>query len=278
LRPAPVQVSYLGFPGTTGADFIDYIITDKIVTPEDQSLYYTEKFVYMPHCYQINDNMQPVSKREWKRADFGLPENSFIFCSFNNSYKIDPILFDSWMRILKQVPDSVLWLGCGRKMVEDNLKRAAEERGIEFERLIFAETMQKDEHLSRLKFADLALDTRIVNGHTTTSDTLWAGVPVVTLQGGHFASRVSSSILSAIGLPELITYNLDEYEALATRLALSPPELLHIRQRIAENRLAMPLFDTPRFVRNLETAYKEMRKIFLAGEKPRQIEVKDKAR
>ena len=242
LRPAPIQVSYLGFPGTTGADFIDYIITDKIVTPKDHNPYYSEKFVYMPHCYQVNDNTQSISNKNWTKVDFGLPESCFVFCSFNQPYKIDPVLFGIWMRILRQVPEAVLWLIVENKIAEDNLRREAEARGVQSERLIFAKRLPKDEHLSRLKFADLALDTRIYNGHTTTSDALWAGVPVITLQGSHFASRVSSSILSAIGIPDLITYSLEEYEALAIRLAHNPAELKEIRQRSAKNRLDMPLF------------------------------------
>ena len=273
LRPAPIQVSYLGFPGTTGADFFDYIISDKIVTPKDDNLYYTEKFVYMPHCYQVNDHAQPISNKEWTKVDFALPESSFVFCSFNQPYKIDPVIFDIWMRILHRVPQGVLWLGCRDEIVEKNLRREAEARGVQSGRLIFAEKLPKDEHLARLRFADLALDTRIVNGHTTTSDALWAGVPVITLQGSHFASRVSSSILSALGVPELITHSIEEYESLAVRLALNALELKEIRQRIARNRIVEPLFDTPRFVKNLETAYKEMWKIFLAGNAPQQIEV-----
>jgi len=273
LRPAPVQVNYLGFPGTTGADFIDYIIVDEIVAPADYTQYYSEKFVYMPHCYQVNDYRQPISNKNFKKTDFGLPENCFLFCSFNQPYKIDPVIFDAWMKILHQVPESVLWLTFGNKIVEDNLRREAIARGIKAERLNFAERLPKAEHLARLRLADLILDTRIVNGHTTTSDALWAGVPVITLQGTHFASRVSSSILSAIGLHELIAGSIAEYEALAVRLAYTPAELQEIRQKILKNRLVAPLFDTPRFVRNLETAYKNMWKIFLAGEEPRQIEV-----
>jgi protein O-GlcNAc transferase len=182
-------------------------------------------------------------------------------------------MFAVWMNILKQVSESVLWLSSGNKIAEENLKREAEARGVKSERLIFAKLLPKDEHLSRLKLADLALDTRIVNGHTTTSDALWAGIPVITLQGNHFASRVSSSILAAIGIPELITCTLAEYEALAVRLALNALELKEIRQKIARNRISEPLFDTPRFVKNLETAYKEMWELFLAGEAPRQIQV-----
>jgi protein O-GlcNAc transferase len=275
LRPAPIQVTYLGFPGTTGADFIDYVITDKIVTPLEHVPYYSEKFVYLPHCYQVNDYTQPISNKEWEKENFGLPESCFVFCCFNHPYKIDPVMFDVWMRILQQVPEGVLWLFLGNNIAEENLIREAEARGIKSERLIFIGMLPKDEHLGRFKFADLSLDTRIVNGHTTTSDALWAGVPVITLQGSHFASRVSSSILFAIGLPELIAYSLEEYEALAVRLAQNPFELQEIRQRIAQNRLVAPLFDTPRFVRNLETAYKEMWKIFFAGKAPRQIEVQE---
>ena len=273
LRPAPVQVCYLGFPGTTGADFFDYIITDKIVTPKDQAPYYSENFVYLPYCYQVNDHTQSISNKDWKKENFGLPENCFLFCSFNHPYKIDPIMFDVWMRILQQVSEGILWLLFGNKIAEENLKREAEARGIKSERLFFAETLPKCEHLLRLRFADLALDTRIVNGHTTTSDALWAGVPLITLKGSHFASRVSSSILSAMWLPELITHSLQEYEALAVKLAHNPAELQEIRQTIARNRSVATLFDTPRFVRNIETAYKEMWEIFLAGKAPQQIEV-----
>jgi protein O-GlcNAc transferase len=273
LRPAPIQVSYLGFPGTTGADFIDYIITDKIVTPENHAPYYSENFVYLPHCYQVNDHTQAISKKAWKIEDFGAPAGSFVLCSFNSPYKVDRTTFDVWMKILQQVPQGVLWLLRGNESAEENLRREAEVRHVKAERLIFAQTLPKDEHLARLRLADLSLDTGIVNGHTTTSDALWAGVPVVTLQGSHFASRVSASILTAIGLPELVAHSLDDYEALVVRLAHNPDELEAIRERLARNRLAEPLFDTPRFVGNLEKAYKEMWQIVLAREKPRQIEV-----
>jgi protein O-GlcNAc transferase len=273
LRPAPIQVSYLGFPGTTGGEFFDYIISDKIVTPEDHTPYYSEKFVYMPHCYQVNDHTQTISNKNWKKVDFGLPESCFVFSSFNQPYKIDPVIFGSWMRILQRVPEGILWLIFENKIVEENLRREAEARGVKPERLIFATFLPKDEHLARQRFADLALDTRIYNGHTTTSDALWAGAPVITLQGTHFASRVSASILSAMWLPELITNSSEEYESLAVRLAHNTAELQEIRRKIARNRLLAPLFDTPRFVKNIETAYKEMWKIFSSGEAPRQIEV-----
>jgi protein O-GlcNAc transferase len=273
LRPAPVQVSYLGFLGTTGAECFDYIITDRIVTPEDQASFYSENFVYMPHCYQVNDNTQVISNKKFNRADFGLPEDAFVFCSFNNPYKIEPVMFDSWMKILKQVPVGVLWLQRPNERVENNLRQEAEARRVNSERLVFSEKLPLDEHLRRLKIADIALDTRIYNGGATTSNALWAGVPVITLQGNHFVSRMSSSSLAAIGLPELITYSLEEYQTLAVRMACNSDELQRMRQKLNENRLTESFFDTPRFVRNLEKAYKEMWEIFLAKARPRQIKV-----
>ncbi|MDO8123229.1 MAG: UDP-N-acetylglucosamine-peptide N-acetylglucosaminyltransferase [Candidatus Hermodarchaeota archaeon] len=272
-RPAPIQVTYLGFPGTSGAYFFDYIITDRIVTPQDHAPYYTENFVYLPHSYQVNDHTQSISDKEWQRKDFNLPEDGFIFCSFNQPYKIEPVMFSVWMKILTKVPKGVLWLSWGQGTAKTNLRREAEARGVESRRLVFAENMPMNEHLARLRLADLALDTRVYNGGATTSNALWAGVPVITLQGGHFPSRMSSSLLTSIGLPELITHTAAEYESLAVRLACDAHELETIRQKLATNRLEKPLFDTPRFVRNLEKAYKEMWKIFLAGEQPRRIDV-----
>lgn len=271
LRPAPVQVRYLGLAGTAGAGFFDYIITDRIVTPEDHARYYSENFVYMPHCYQVNDNTQIISKKDRKRTDFGLPQDCFVFCSFNQGYKIGSVMFDTWINILKQVPEGVLWLKRESKIIEENLGRVAESRGIDSARLLFSEELPKEQHLERLVLADIALDTRIVNGMITTSDALWAGVPVITLQGGNFSSRASSSILTAIGLPELITQTLEEYKSLAINLAHNPDKLQKIRKKIAKNRLEKPLFDTPGFTRNIEKAYQEMWKIFVAGEKPRRI-------
>jgi protein O-GlcNAc transferase len=273
LRPAPIQVRYLGLAGTTGADFFDYIITDRVVTPGNYAPYYSEKFCYMPHCYQVNDHTQPMSEKEWKKTAFGLPEGSFVFCSFSTAYKIESVMFDVWMRILKKAPESVLWLLLRNKTGEDNLRTEAENRGVKSERLIFGDNLPKDEHLARMRLANLALDTRVVNGAATTSDALCAGVPVITLQGTHFASRMSSSILTAIGLPEMITHTLEEYESLAVWLLRNPYELQAIRQKLARNRLTEPLFDTPRFAKNLEKAYREMWQIFLAGEQPRRIDV-----
>ena len=273
LRPAPVQVRYLGLAGTTGADFFDYIITDRIITPEEHVQYYSENFAYLPHCYQVNDSTQEISNKDWKKSDFGLPEDSFVFCSFNQGYKIEPVMFNTWMNILRQIPEGVLWLKQENEITEKNLRREAEARGVKPDRIVFSEKLSKSEHLARLRLADVALDTRIVNGAITTSDALWAGVPVVTLQGSDFPSRMSSSILTAIGLPELIVHSIEEYESLAVRLAHNPGELQTIRQKLTENLSTEPLFDTPRFAGNLEKAYKEMWKIFIAGESPRQIKV-----
>ncbi len=273
LRPAPVQVNYLGFPGTTGADFLDYVITDRIVTPEDQSPYYSEQLVYLPHCYQVNDHKQKISDVPFTRSDFGLPEKGFAFCSFNRNYKIEPVMFGVWMNLMKKVQDSVLWLFKNNDLAERNLKSEAQARGVDGDRLIFAETIPKDQHLARCRLADLALDTRICGGHTTTSDCLWAGVPVVTMLGSHFASRVSASLLNAVGLPELITHNLEDYEALTFRLSRNPDELDGLTAKLARNRLSEPLFDTPRFVGNLENAYRRMWDNYLSGEQPSKIDV-----
>lgn len=275
LRPAPIQVSYLGFPGTSGADFFDYIITDRIVTPEQHLPYYREQIVYMPHCYQVNDHSQPISEKSYCRKDFELPEDRFVFASFNQAHKIEPVMFDVWMNILREVPESVLWLFSRHDSVANNLRREAENRGIGSERLIFTGKLPKDEHLARHRLADLFLDTRIYTGHTSTSDALWAGIPVITLQGDHFASRVSASILTAMGLPELITSSLGEYQNLAVQLARQREQLHEIRQRLISNRNTAPLFDTPRFVANLEKAFKQMWEIFCTAETPRHLEVNE---
>ena len=277
-RPAPIQAHYLGYPGTIEADFIDYFITDRVVTPEDHGPYYSEKLVFLPHCYQVNDHQQEIASRDWNREALGLPEQGFVFSSFNLPYKIDSVMFDCWMRILKQVPNSVPWLFSDSGSARCNLRQEAADRGVDPDRLVFAHKIEKSEHLSRLKWADLALDTRIVNGHTTTSDSLWAGVPVIALQGSHFASRVSSSILHAVGLSELVAHRLEEYEKIAVQLASRSSELKAVRRKLNINRLEKPLFDTTRFVRNLENAYSEMWRIFLEGRAPTQIEVFEELR
>jgi protein O-GlcNAc transferase len=273
MRPAPIQVRWLGQAGTTGADFFDYIIMDSIVAPQNHASFYSEQLVHMPHCYQVNNRNQIISNKNWRKENLGLPIDAFVFCCFCSGYKLDPTMFDCWMRILKKVSHAVLWLIGGNITAENNLKKRAQSRGVSTARLLFAPQLPKDEHLARLRFADLALDTRIVNGAATTSDALWAGVPVLTLQGGHFASRMSSSILTAVGLPELITYDIETYETLAVHLTQNPAKLRTIKTILAKNRLAEPLFDTARFVVNLESAYKKMWELFLSEEKPRQINV-----
>jgi protein O-GlcNAc transferase len=255
LKPAPIQIAYLGFPGTTGAKFIDYIIADKIVIPRKNAKYFSEKIIYLPVSYQVNDNSQEISSKKYARKDFGLPEGSFVFASFNGIYKIEPKLFDIWMNILKRVPNGTLWLLKTNDLAEKNLRNEARKRGINPNRLIFTERLAKDKHLARLALADLALDTFTCNGHTSTSDALWAGVPVVTLQGKHFASRVSSSLLTAVGLPGLITHSPKEYEGLAVSLAKNPQKLNAIHKSLFINLKSCPLFNTERFAQNLEVIF-----------------------
>lgn len=257
-RPAPVQVHYLGYPATTGAAFMDYFLADKIVVPPEQQQDYAEKVVYLPNCYQVTDCDTPVDRTAYRRSDFDLPENDFLFCSFNTDYKIDRNTFGAWMRILHAVDNSVLWLLVRSDAAKKNLRHAAADQGIEPDRLIFAFPLPKARHLARLKLADLALDTMAVNGHTTTSDALWSGVPVVTRQGDHFASRVASSILHAIGMSELVTYSDESYEKLVVALAKDADKLKALKLKLEKNKAAYPLFKIDDFVSNLESAYQSM--------------------
>jgi protein O-GlcNAc transferase len=275
LRPAPIQAGYLGFLGSTGSDFIDYIITDKIVTPKEHAPFYSEKFVYLPHCYQVNNNYQRISEKTFRRKDCGLPNEDFVFCCFNQPYKIDSIIFETWMNILQEVPKSVLWLLRQNDAAKRNLIQAAATKGVAPDRLVFANALPLEEHLARLKLADLAMDTRIYNGGATTSNALWSGVPVITIEGSHFVSRMTSSSLSAIGLHELVTQSPEQYKSIAVRLAKNPEELDAVKKKLTKNRLAEPLFDSSRFACNIERAYEEMWHIFIAGERPRQIEVNE---
>jgi protein O-GlcNAc transferase len=257
-RAAPIQVNYLGYPGTMGADYIDYIIADEtLITPELQSSY-SEKVVYLPNSYQVNDRKRVISDKKFTRQEIGLPENGFVFCCFNNNYKILPATFTSWMRILRAVEGSVLWLLQDNSWAVDNLKKEAEKQGIAPDRLVFAERLPLPQHLARHRQADLFLDTFPYNAHTTTSDALWTGLPVLTLMGQSFASRVAASLLNAVGLPELITSTQEEYEALAIDLAKSPQKLAFIKLQLANNRLFTPLFNTPLFTKHLEAAYMQM--------------------
>ena len=275
MRPAPLQMTYLGFPGSCGADFIDYALVDAVVVPPESAACYSEKLIYLPHCYQSNDDRQVISSDACRRSDFGLPQDGVVLCSFNNSQKLDPVMFTTWMRILRRAPRAVLWLLAGNRWALENLRREAAAHGIAADRLVFADGLPKPGHLRRLQLADVALDTRICNGHTTTSDTLWAGVPVVTLFGKHFASRVSASCLGAIGMPELVARTLAEYEDLAVRLATDHTYRGGIRAKIENNRLREPLFDTRRFTRNLERAYAQAWKYYAAGESARTFAIED---
>jgi predicted O-linked N-acetylglucosamine transferase (SPINDLY family) len=273
-KPAPIQVSYLGFPATLGAPYIDYILADRVVVPEVEQDFYDEQVVYLPGCYQANDDLgRPIAQTP-QRADAGLPPEGFVFCNFNNAYKLTPATFDSWMRILKQVEGSVLWLLESANPFGANLCREAEARGVDAGRLVFAPDLPTDEHLARLKLADLFLDGLPYNAHTTGSDALWAGVPLITQKGTTFPGRVGASLLAAAGLPELVTENTEEFEALAVRLARDSETLQEIRARLAKNRDECPLFDTDRFRKAIEAAYTQMWQRWLAGEKPKGFSVK----
>ncbi len=273
LQPAPVQVSYLGYPGTMGASFIPYIIVDPIVLPEGLRSYFTEQPVYLPDCYQVNDRWQEIAETGVQRRDAGLPEDAPVFCCFNKPSKLEPVMFAVWTRILEQVPGSVLWLLVSEPEIAANLRRAAERHDIGGERLIFAERLPKDRHLERHRLADLFLDTRLYNAHTTASDALWAGLPVLTCVGEAFPARVAASLLHAIRMPELITHSLEEYEELAVQLATHPDELAALREKLAYNRLRTPLFDTERFARHLERAYEMMWERYVQGLPPAPLRV-----
>jgi predicted O-linked N-acetylglucosamine transferase (SPINDLY family) len=256
-RLAPVQINYLGYPGTMGASYMDYILADQFLIPESERAHYSEAIAYLPDCFQANDNTKRIPPAP-TRAAMGLPERGLIFCSFHSNYKLNPPLFDVWMRLLAAVPDSVLWLLGSNPWVQENVRREALSRGIASDQIVFAGSLPYPEHLARLQLADICLDTLPFNGGTTTSDALWAGVPVVTCSGASFAARMSGSLLHAIGLPQLVTHSLGEYEQLALRLAKDPLLLAETRATLAQNRRAAPLFDTDRFRRHLEAAYQIM--------------------
>jgi predicted O-linked N-acetylglucosamine transferase (SPINDLY family) len=256
-----------------GADYFDYIIADDFVIPREKQSCYSEKVVYLPDSFQANDDKRKISEKMTTRLEAGLPESDFVFCSFNNSNKISPAIFDVWARLLKAVTGSVLWLVADNLTVENNLRREAANRCIEPRRLIFAPRLQYADHLARLQLADLFLDTLPFNAGATASDALWTGVPVLTCAGEAFASRMAGSLLKAIGLPELITYNLEGYEALALKLATSPTMLNDIRARLAQNRHTHSLFNTDRFRRHIEAAYTTMWERYQRGEPPESFAV-----
>jgi len=272
-RPAPIQVSYLGYPATTGAPFIDYVIGDRFVTPFDEAEFFTERIVQLPDCYQANDSTRAIGLNGPTRAQAGLPEDGFVFCCFNNNYKITPPIFDVWMRLLGAVDKSVLWLLVGEDMAQRNLRAAACHRGIDPDRLVFAERVSPDEHLARNSLADLFLDTLPYNAHTTASEALWAGLPVITCLGTTFAGRVGASLLQAVGLPDMVTRTLEEYEGLALKLARDPLMLGTVKSRLQSNRSTHPLFDSKRFARQIEAAYQTMWERHQRGDPPESFSI-----
>ena len=251
-RMAPVQVNYLGFPGTAGSNAYDYIIADDIVVPKELEGSFSEAVLRMPHSYQPNDSARPISDKVFTRVTEGLPDGAFVFCSFNNSYKIGPEEFDVWMSLLRDIPDSVLWLLEPNTMVADNLRAEARARGVDSTRLVFARRLPVDEHLARQRLADLFLDSFNVNAHTTASDALWAGLPVVTLPGKQFAARVGASLVSAAGLKQLVAKDVEDYECIARSMAANPARLGALRRGLEADRLTLPLFDTVSYCREFE--------------------------
>jgi predicted O-linked N-acetylglucosamine transferase (SPINDLY family) len=273
LRAAPVQVNYLGYLGTMGADYMDYIVADRTVITAETEAYFTEKIIYLPDTFQVNDRKREMSSRLFGRAELGLPARGFVFCCFNSTYKILPATFGLWMRILTRVPDSVLMLVGGSETLESNLRTQAAHHGVNPGRLVFAERLPPPEYLARYRAADLFLDTLPYNAGATASDALWAGLPVLTCVGKAFAGRVAASLLKAIDLPELITSSAEEYEQLAVALATDPVRLTGLKKRLEQNRLTSPLFDTHRFTRALEKAYARVHERYHRGLAPDHIAV-----
>ncbi len=274
-RSAPIQINFLGYPGTMGIHYIDYIIADNVLVPQESQQYYSERIVYLPNSYQVNTKEREISSNEFTRAQMGLPENAFIFCSFNNNYKINPETFDSWMRILKAVKGSVLWIFKKNDFAVHNLKIEASRRGVDEKRLIFASRIPVEEHLKRIQLADLFLDTFPCNAHTTASDALRMGLPILTLIGRSFASRVAASLLNAVNLPELITNTRMEYESLAIDFATNPQKLKEVKNKLLKNLSTSTLYDSKLFTKNIESAYKTMYQRYQDDLKPDNIYVND---
>ena len=273
-RAAPIQVNHLGFPGTLGADYVDYLIADAVVIPPGEEHHYTERIVRLPDSYQANDPSRAIAARAQTRVEAGLPEAGFVFCCFNNNYKVTPGVFDVWMRLLRHVEGSVLWLFEDNADAARNLRIEAQRRGIQASRLVFAKRLPPDEHLARHRLADLFVDTLPYNAHTTASDALWAGLPLVTVRGTTFPGRVATSLLLAADLPELVTDDLTQYEALAFDLATNPVRLAAVRERLAANRDRCALFDADRFRRHIESAYATMWRRHVEGLPPASFDVR----
>lgn len=253
-RVAPIQISYIGYLGTMGAPYYDYLIADQVLIPPSKQSAYREKIIYLP-SYQANDSRREISTQEFTRSDLGLPETGFVYCCFNNNYKITPAIFDSWAKILLSVEGSILLLYAHSEEVKINLTREIQLRGVSGDRLIFAGHLSRDKYLARYRTADLFLDTSPYNSGTTASDALWAGLPVLTFMGESFSARMCASLLNAIGLPELVASSQKGYEDLAIKIGRDPEKILALKAKLAQNRLTTPLFNTKLFTRNLEMAY-----------------------
>ncbi|WP_283810268.1 UDP-N-acetylglucosamine-peptide N-acetylglucosaminyltransferase [Bradyrhizobium sp. Gha] len=271
-RAAPIQVNYLGYPGTMGATYMDYVMADPIIVPEAEQNHYAEKVIYLPDSYQPTDSRRSLANVP-ARSEVGLADDAFVYCAFNRTSKITPVLFDVWMRLLAKTAGSVLWLLDADPIASENLKREAVARGIAAERIVFAPHVPADAHLARHQLADLYLDTLPYNAHTAASDALWAGLPVVTCLGTAFAGRVAASILTAVALPELVTRSLDDYEGLALRIAHDSELRSALRSKLASQRTTWPLFDTARMTRHVEKAFNEMWRRHCAGEAPASFAV-----
>ena len=270
-RSAPIQINYLGFPGTMGADFMDYIVVDSVLVPDECRQFYSENLIRLPNSYMVTDNTRKILGAAVSRSQMSLPEKGFVFCVFNNSYKVTPREFDVWMRLLRQVEGSVLWMRGTNKNAEENLRSEAEKRGVNSSRLIFAPKVSIDEHLARHKLADLFLDTFIFNAHSTAVDALWAGLPVITKLGEGFGARVAGSLLNSLGMSNLVVKTEHAYEALALELATNPNKLKTVKRTLSENLLTTPLFDTERFTQHLESGYRQAYERFLTGQAPSDI-------
>ena len=268
---APIQINYLGYPGTLGADFMDYIVTDRFLIPGENQKYFNEKPLYLPNTYMPTDNCREISQKPMNRSDMGLPNDAFVFCCFNNNYKISPNEFDIWMRLLTKIENSVLWLRESNQFSIINMKNEAQKRKVDPSRLVFADKVPMDEHLARQRLADLFVDTFAFNAHTTATEALWAGLPVVTKIGQGFAARVAGSLLNAVGLPDLITETEKDYEELILELATNPTKLAKIKEKLASNRLTQPLFNTELYTKHLENGYQQAYQNYFDGNLPQTV-------
>jgi predicted O-linked N-acetylglucosamine transferase (SPINDLY family) len=270
-RAAPIQINYLGYPGTLGADFMDYIVADRFLIPDKNQKYFNEKPLYLPNTYMPTDDCREISQKPMYRSDMGLPDDAFIFCCFNNNYKISSNEFDIWMRLLTKVENSVLWLRESNQFARINMKKEAQKRKVDPSRLVFADRVPMDEHLARQRLADLFVDTFAFNAHTTAADALWAGLPVVTKIGEGFAARVAGSLLNAVGLPDLVTETEKEYEALILELATNPKKLTKIKEKLITNCFTQPLFKTKLYTKHLENGYLQAYENNFKGNMPQTI-------